>query len=610
MKYIDIYNNIANPFFNESTLDTLAEAYSKRHFGLGGFYSSLVSTTTKEYVGKYDPKESDKFYATAFNKWKKGIVSLTKKEFEYLKARNSYDDRLIKLRNYLKTVPDVTTEEEARKIMSQKFQDEDLNSAMDDYRWDSISWGTGWMHVKSRYLNGKRGNDFPVYHRLYLNIEPVDIHKVANELTKKCDAYGIPYYFKYDEYGNRDDTFVIYSDTEKLPFYIDMLQEIAKENPEIKSRSKTPPVLTGKIDGWIGYGSEPEEKNGKKRSFNSVRSKCIEKAIGEEFENWFSLNKNAKITYQGKEITLMEYISILATEKEINRMKLRITQKPDNKTQEEYERYLGYSEKDLDNPALIQEIYTKIKNEIKSNWDTPGVGVKSLEITNGDKKITFYSHSVKELKDLAVPYVMKHDKVFRERVKNKIKQLSAAEGIDIEKYCFDIGSKESLLKQDQENDQMNNLYQAAQKYAKKHGIPEPRAKGLYESNIDYLNYLSKYAKDNNIKKNKEQQTQSTPKKSTTYRLKKDQIIQDLPIYSKEPSRYQGRMSDEEIRQSRIKLGFISPDIQPDTTYRLKKDQIIQDLPIYSKEPSRYQGRMTEEEIQESKAKILSYKKAK
>ena len=86
-------------------------------------------------------------------------------------------------------------------------------------------------------------------------------------------------------------------------------------------------------------------------------------------------------------------------------------------------------------------------------------------------------------------------------------------------------------------------------------------------------------------------------------MKQEQIIQDLPIYSKEPSRYQGRMSDEEIRQSRIKLGFISPDIQPDTTYRLKKEQIIQDLPIYSKEPSRY-------EIQESKAKILSYKKAK
>ena len=318
-------------------LDALSEVYANRQFKLGGFYSSLVETTEKEYVGKYNTDESNKFYATAFNKWKNGIVSLTKEEFEQLKARKSYDDRLIKLRNYLKTVPDVTTEEEATKIMSQKFQDDDLNDAMDDYRWDSTSWGTGWLHVKSRYLNGKRGTDFPISHRLYLNVEPVDIHKVANELIKKCDEYNVPYYFKFDEFGNRDDTLVVYSDTEKLPFYINMLKEIAKENPEIKSRSKRPPILTGKIDGWIGYGSEPEVRNGKRSSFNLVRSDCIEKAIDEEYENWFSLNENKKINYQGKEITLMDYIAILKTEKEISRMKLRLANKPKSKSQEEYE---------------------------------------------------------------------------------------------------------------------------------------------------------------------------------------------------------------------------------------------------------------------------------
>ena len=207
-----------------------------------------------------------------------------------------------------------------------------------------------------------------------------------------------------------------------------------------------------------------------------------------------------------------------------------------------------------------------------------------------------------------MPYVMKHDEDFRKRVKNKIKELSAAEGIDIEKYCFDISSKERMLKQDQNNEQMEKLYQSAQKYAKKHGISEPRAKGLYESNRAYLNYLSQYAKDNNIKTKKASPEKSTSMSDTTYRLKKDQIIQDLPIYSKEPSRYQGRMPDEEIKQSRIKLGFISPDIQPDTTYHLKKDQIIQDLPIYSKEPSRYQGRMTEEEIRGAQKKIGVCKK--
>lgn len=68
--------------------------------------------------------------------------------------------------------------------MNQDFNDDDLNNAMEDYRWDSISWGTGWEHVKSRYLNGKRGNDIQVTHRLYLNVEPIDVYTVANELIK------------------------------------------------------------------------------------------------------------------------------------------------------------------------------------------------------------------------------------------------------------------------------------------------------------------------------------------------------------------------------------------------------------------------------------------
>lgn len=607
MNYIDIYNNISNPLEDESVLDVLSEVYANRQFKLGGFYGSLVETTDKEYVGKYNPDESNKFYAIAFNKWKNAIVNLTKEEFENLKSRKSYDDRLIKLRNYLKTVPDVTTKKEASKIMNQSFQDEDLNSAMEDYRWDSTSFLTGWLHVKSRYLNAKKGKDFAISHRLYLNIEPVDVHKIANKLIKKCDEYNIPYYFKFDEFGDRDDTLVVYSDTEKLPFYINILKEIAKENPEIKTRSKKPPILTGKIDGWIGYGSEPAVRNGKRSSFNLVRSNCIEKAIEEEYENWFFINQNKKIDYKEKQISLMDYIAILKAKKEISRMKLRLANKPENKTQEEYENYLGYNKKDIQNPALFQTIYTKIREEIKLNWNNQQQRTKDIEINNGNKKITIYGFRVKELKDLALPYIMKHDTSFRDRVKNKIKEISKKEGIDIEKYCFDVGTKERLLQVDQNNNYMDELRQQFEIYVQKYNISSPRRKKAYESCIDYINYLKKYAKDNNIKKDKIQQTQSTSTITTTYSIKKDNIIQDLSINTKEESRYQGTMTDDEITASRIKLGFINPENHYDTTYRLKKDHIIQDLPINSQEESRYQGVMTAGEIKASQKKIGPYK---
>ena len=175
---------------------------------------------------------------------------------------------------------------------------------------------------------------------------------------------------------------------------------------------------------------------GKRSSFNLVRSDCIEKAIDEEYENWFSLNENKKINYQGKEITLMDYIAILKTEKEISRMKLRLANKPKSKSQEEYENYLGYNEKDIESPTLVQTIYAKIREVIKLNWTNPQQRTKDIEINNRSKKITIYGFRVKELKDLALPYVMKHDNAFREKVKDKIKEISKNEGIDIKKILF------------------------------------------------------------------------------------------------------------------------------------------------------------------------------
>lgn len=559
MMYIDLYDNIKNPLDEKDILDTLAEVYARRYSSLGGFYSSLVKNTAKDYLGKYNPEESDRFYATAFNKWKKGIVSLTKEEFAALKYRGSYDDRLIKLRDYLKNIPDVKTKEEASKITCQHFEDEELDSAMEDYCWDSTSWGTGWTHVKSRYLNGKRGNDFSISHRLYLNIEPIDIHSVANKIMKKCDERNIPYYFKFDEYGDRDDTLVIYSNTERLPLYIDILEEIAKENPEIKQRSKHPPILTGKINEWIGYGAEPEMKNGKKRSFNSVRSNCIEKAIEKEFEEWLSVNKNLKINYQGKEISLIDYIAKLATKNKIEMMKIKLSRKPESKSQEEYERYLGYDNNDLENPSLFQNMEIKIKDGIKKYFENPEDKPVDIEIKNSEKTIKILGYKIRYMKDLLVPYVMKNDLNFRNKVRNRIQLLSEKEDIDLEKYCFDKTTRQKFLDQDQENQQIDSLYQSAQNYAIKHCISAPRIQQPNESNIDYLNYLSKYAKEKVVKKDKNKiQNNTTVQNSSTYRLTKDQIIQDLPICSMKASRYQGIMSDEDIKASQKKIGTYKP----------------------------------------------------
>ena len=54
-------------------------------------------------------------------------------------------------------------------------------------------------------------------------------------------------------------------------------------------------------------------------------------------------------------------------------------------------------------------------------------------------------------------------------------------------------------------------------------------------------------------KEEKPEEQETEKSDTTYSLKKDEIIQDLPIYSKEESRFKGRMTDEEIEAAKVKI---------------------------------------------------------
>lgn len=606
MKYIDIYNEMVNPFDYEETLDVLAEAYTKRN-GFGGFYSSLITTTKKDYPNKYNINESDKFYATAFNKWKKGIVTLTKDEFEELKARKSYDDRLIKLRNYLKTVPDVTTSKEASQILNQRFEDKDLETAMEDYRWDSISFGTGWEHVKSRYLNGKRGESFPVAHRLYLNTEGIDTHKVVNEIIKKCDERKIPYYFKFDDQGARDDTIVVYSDTEKLPSYIEILREIAKENPEIKKRSKRPPILTGRIDNWIGYGAEPERKNGKNRSFNEVRSKCIEDAIEVELTEWLKTNKNKTINYQGKSLSITDYISSLALDKEINSMKKILNNKPNCQSQTEYEKYLGYNEQYLNKPDFQNNFRQKIKAAIQKDLAGKIDSSDLIEIALKDGiKHTIYSNKIKHWKDLIVPSVMKNDLIFRNKVKDRINQLSEQENVDTTKYCFDKDTKNKFAITEQNIKTVKDFYNVVKSRSEKKSIVLPRQKEPSETIYQYYQYLMNYCKNNSLLK----QNKTSSNKINNSELNSKSTDNNPKTKTTLQNNKQESMTDEDIRKSQIKLGFISPEVCQNTAYSLKKEQIIQDLPIYSKEPSRFKGIMTDEEIKKSQKKIGQYKHLK
>ena len=91
----------------------------------------------------------------------------------------------------------------------------------------------------------------------------------------KCEQRGIPFRFKTAEMFNgienikqtelrRDEGVVIYSSEEYLAAYVEICNEIKNETG---MEFATPPILSGTINGFIGYGQDPKTGN---NSYNSL----------------------------------------------------------------------------------------------------------------------------------------------------------------------------------------------------------------------------------------------------------------------------------------------------------------------------------------------------
>ena len=117
--------------------------------------------------------------------------------------------------------------------------------------------------------------------KFYINAG-VDTFRVAEMIWQQCIKQSINYRFKVvnplragDEVS-RPDRLCIYMKTEHAPIFYSMLNKIKNEHPEIKFLN--PPMLTGRLCGFIGVGSDPENT-----SYNYLQCSILEKAVKKVF---------------------------------------------------------------------------------------------------------------------------------------------------------------------------------------------------------------------------------------------------------------------------------------------------------------------------------------
>lgn len=433
--YQEMYEKIENPLNDDEVIKKLIEGYSDE-LGTKQYYKKLteVYNDQKKYT-EINVKDKDKFVSELFNEWKNDItLNISDDEIK------KYDKDFSNLREFLKNIPYVKSSygrnaREFFELNGKENRDKQLETVYSKHT--PFSQGRSWTYITYNNINPSKYKKFIVDHRLYLNTENIDTYKVMELFRNKCKERELEYLFKYAEKGDRDDTIVIYSDDRKLSDYMEILEEIKKEEPEIIKRAQTPPMLTGKIDGWIGYGSEPSlDENGKNtKSFNSSRSGIIQNAISKETIKW--LRENKELTKE--DLGLNEYL----------------TKQISDDIKDKYNRM----DKSVYEPEFQEKLLKRLEKEIEKNKSELLEGkfdkIKEFNIDGLDIEVD--SEMIQRAFRPFSKKILKKDPSFLEKVRNAIKEEGLANGIDSEKFCFDIDKRDQLFNEDKTNEILKTI---------------------------------------------------------------------------------------------------------------------------------------------------------
>ena len=432
--YQEMYEKIENPLNDDEVIKKLIEGYSDE-LGTKQYYKKLteVYNDQKKYT-EINVKDKDKFVSELFNEWKNDItLNISDDEIK------KYDKDFSNLREFLKNIPYVKSSygrnaREFFELNGKENRDKQLETVYSKHT--PFSQGRSWTYITYNNINPSKYKKFIVDHRLYLNTENIDTYKVMELFRNKCKERELDYHFKFSDNGDRDDTIVIYSDDRKLSDYIKILEEIKKEEPEIVKRAQTPPMLTGKIDGWIGYGSEPQlDEDGKNtNSFNNLRSGIIQNAISKETIKW--IRENKELTK--KDLGLNEYL----------------TKQIFDDIKDKYRMYKSVYE-----PKFQEKLLKKLENEIEKNKSEllEGKFDKIKEFNIDDINIEVDSEMIQRAFRPLSKKILKTDSSFLEKVRAGIKEEGLANGIDSEKFCFDIDKRDKLFNEDKTNEILKTI---------------------------------------------------------------------------------------------------------------------------------------------------------
>lgn len=431
----EFLNSLTNPLKDKNVIKKIISAY-----GYGNYYTNIVKTNIEDKeTGMRDNVESDRLYSRVFNSWKRNIIDMSKETYDEKFKNGKLDDDFPYMRQLLKTVPDLSTRQEVLDFLY-KQKDEKFSKALEKYNpFDRPT--TSWSYFANRYVDNYQSSTYYPRHRLYFNIDSSYVHRVANLFLDYCAKYNLIYEFKFDEYADRADSFVVYCSDDNLMLFLKIFELMRKEYPDIVPHFHKPPLFSGVYNGWLGYG---EEWSKAESSYNDDRCNIIESELDLSLDEW---QKNAcfyRVNIGNKSFSIIDYIVL-----KVYNQKLAYLKK-----EYDFKKRLGCLEAKhnlllMNNVDDRKKLFDTVKKFVYLNasaiYGTGNVSLSSLEldVVPGEKYFLYYSDVKREVIDLFKSNIINDSKKLSE-IQTKITDALDRKGIS-GKMVFSNETNEELV---------------------------------------------------------------------------------------------------------------------------------------------------------------------
>ena len=290
---MDVYKSVESPLDDIDIIKKCIELYFETKKSGRSLYSELlyVNSNGKENKGMYNGYMEEVLDNWRMNTFKNSIVNMTPEKYALLFGNKDgyYCEEFRLLRAFLMQTRKIDLYKigEATAIRKKIEENSNLKNAFQKYGFDILQ--NGWDYISSSELLVTKPVETP--HRLYINMDGIVKYRLIGWLINEFSNEKIPFHFKYND-AIRDDTIVMWTDNENLVKTIELLKKIREEHKEqLECGIFQPPLLSGRIDNWIGYGSEPTVLlEGKRTSYNKIRAKIAENAIANVYSSYSSLD--------------------------------------------------------------------------------------------------------------------------------------------------------------------------------------------------------------------------------------------------------------------------------------------------------------------------------